>query len=142
MSDKNARGRCLCGAVRVEVAQAATSISACHCSTCRKWGGGPLLAVACGIDVTFSGEDDITVHASSTWAERGFCRHCGTHLFYRLKQERQYHLPVGLLDETSTFGFEQQIFIDEKPPYYRFADDTRNLTGAEVFALHKPASSI
>ncbi|NIT13149.1 MAG: GFA family protein, partial [Candidatus Dadabacteria bacterium] len=51
---------------------------------CRKWCGGPLMAVNCGTDVTFEGEDNITVYDSSSWAERGFCSGCGSHLFYRL----------------------------------------------------------
>ena len=41
MTASNAKGRCPCGAVRIEVAHAATSVGACHCNICRKWGGGP-----------------------------------------------------------------------------------------------------
>ena len=44
----HARGTCLCGAVTVSVSQPAASVGACHCRMCRKWGGGPLLAVECG----------------------------------------------------------------------------------------------
>ena len=25
---------------------------------------------------------------SSAWAERGFCKNCGSHLFYRLKENK------------------------------------------------------
>lgn len=138
MTASNAMGRCLCGAVRIEVAHAATSVGACHCNICRKWGGGPLLAVECGTAVELTGEENITLFASSDWAERGFCRHCGTHLFYRLKQGPHYHVPVGLLDEAPDFRLEQQVFIDEKPAYYRFGNRTREMTGAEVFALYAP----
>ncbi|KAA3650097.1 MAG: GFA family protein [Proteobacteria bacterium] len=133
-----ARGTCLCGAVTISVARAAASVGACHCRMCRKWGGGPLLAVACGTDVSISGEDSVTVFDSSPWAQRGFCQHCGTHLFYRLKEAQQYHVPAGLLDEAPEFSFDEQIFVDEQPAYYRFANPTRNLTGAEVFALYAP----
>ncbi len=31
-----------------------------------------------------------------------------------------------------------QIFIDEKPAYYDFANKTHNMTGAEVFAAFAP----
>ncbi|MFV0665299.1 GFA family protein [Denitromonas sp.] len=134
----HARGTCLCGAVTLSVARPATSVGACHCRMCRKWGGGPLLAVECGTAVTIAGEDSVTVFDSSPWAQRGFCKHCGTHLFYRLKEAQQYHLPAGLFDEAPGFSFDQQIFVDEQPAYYRFANDTRNLTGAEVFALYAP----
>lgn len=30
---------------------------------------------------------------------------------------------------------ESQVFIDEKPAYYEFTNKTKNLTGAELFAL-------
>jgi hypothetical protein len=102
---------------------------------CRQWGGGPLLAVECGSDVTFDGEENIGVYQSSEWAERGFCKKCGSHLFYRLKQNQQYFIPVGIFKNSEGFVFDHQVFIDEKPEYYSFANETQNLTGEEVFAL-------
>lgn len=132
-SDFTHSGSCLCGAVRV-TAQTANSIDACHCTMCRKWGGGPLLAVECGEAVRFEGEEHIATFSSSDWAERGFCRICGTHLFYRLKQEQHYELPVGLFGDEAQWVFATQIFIDEKPAYYDFAQATKKLTGEQVFA--------
>jgi hypothetical protein len=133
-------GRCLCGSVHVSVRTANTRIGACHCSTCRKWGGGPLLALDCGTEVDFQGEDRISVFASSMWAERGFCSTCGSHLFYRLKKERRYFLPVGLLDGDD-WVLDHQVFIDEQPAYYTFANETKKLTGAELFAQFAPPGS-
>lgn len=127
-------GRCLCGRVSVSLTLDTMAAGACHCSMCRKWGGGPLLAVECQTPVDFSGEEHIQVYASSDWAERGFCRHCGTHLFYRLKDGALHALPVGLLDDDPEWHLEHQVFIDEKPDFYSFAEETRNLTGAEVFS--------
>ncbi|MGD1701227.1 GFA family protein [Dapis sp. BLCC M229] len=112
------------------------SVDICHCSMCRKWTGGPLLAIECGDQVRFEGSDSISVFNSSEWAKRGFCSQCGTHLFYRLKQKKYYMIPVGLLDRDSNLTFEQQIFIDEKPSFYSFANKTKNLTKAEVFAQY------
>ena len=34
--------------------------------------------------------------------------------------------------------FKSQIFIDEKPDWYTFANETENMTGAEVFAMYAP----
>ena len=93
-----------------------------------------MFAVECKDQVSIEGEDHIATYSSSEWAERGFCRNCGTHLFYRLKQNQHYALPIGLFDEGHQWEFSEQIFIDHKPPYYTFADDTRNLTEEEVFA--------
>ena len=127
-------GRCLCGAVQLSIAVVPDHLGACHCAMCRKWGGGPFLAIDCGTDVQIDGEQHVTVFDSSEWAERGFCSKCGTHLFYRLKDTQQYMLPIGLLDDDPQVVFNSQIFIDEKPGYYSFANETENMTGAEVFA--------
>ncbi len=132
------KGRCLCGRVKVSAPGMSTGVAACHCSMCRRWSGGPLLAVECGTEVSFEGEEHIGVYDSSAWAERGFCRNCGTHLFYRLKDGKQYIMPVGLFDDAEGLVLEAQIFIDEKPAYYRFADKTHDMTGAEVFAKYAP----
>lgn len=103
---------------------------------CRKWGGGPLFAAECESAVDFEGADSITTFSSSDWAERGFCRECGTHLFYRLKREGHYAIPVGLFDGSDEWTFAEQIFIDQKPSFYSFAEKTRDLTGAEAFAQY------
>ncbi len=58
----------------------------------------------------------------------------GSHLFYRFKHNGQYIMPVGLFNEEHSFHFDHQIFIDEKPKYFSFANETKNMTGAEVFA--------
>ncbi|MFQ3789325.1 GFA family protein [Halomonas sp. A29] len=133
----NARGSCLCGAVKVAVAVSKQNVGACHCDMCRTWGGGPLLALESVSDVEIEGEENITVYTSSEWAERGFCRRCGTHLFYRLKTGKHYAIPVGLVDGGEAWSFDSQIFIDQKPAFYRFANETSNMTGQEVFDAYQ-----
>ena len=128
------KGSCLCGAVHLYAKTMSKQVGACHCSMCRKWTGGPLLAVDCGSDVSFEGQENISTYDSSAWAERGFCNKCGSHLFYRLKEQNQYIVPVGLFDDFARVVFDHQIFIEEKPAFYSFANETKNLTGAEVFA--------
>lgn len=93
-----------------------------------------MLAVDGSGNVHFEGKSDIAVYNSSDWADRGFCRNCGTHLFFRLKKEEHYALPVGLLDGEQPWEFRNQIFVDEKPAFYSFANETRNMTAAEVIA--------
>jgi hypothetical protein len=127
-------GSCLCGSVSLVATPKSFHVGACHCETCRKWGGGPLLAVECGGDVRFDGAKNISVYNSSEWAERGFCQQCGTHLFYRLKQGEMYAIPVGLFDANEQWELTDQVFIESKPVFYSFAENTRNLTGAELFA--------
>lgn len=130
----SARGACLCGAVQVETSSMDTEAGVCHCNMCRKWGGGPFMAVDCKLDLTVSGKEKVQEYDSSDWARRGFCATCGTHIYYQVKQTGQYILSAGLLNQESSLHMDHQIFIDEKPEYYRFANETKNMTGAEVFA--------
>ena len=135
----NKTGKCLCGAVSIIAEEVKPQVGACHCGMCRKWGGRPLLAVDCGSEVTISDEELVHRYQSSEWAERGFCKSCGTHLFYRLKPNNQYIVPVDLFDGLSKLEFDHQIFIDEKPDFYSFANKTHTMTGEEVFAQYAPS---
>ena len=141
MSDLiEAKGHCLCGEVQFTANAVSKSAGACHCDMCRKWGGGPFMAVDCGTSVSFKGEQNISVFESSEWAARGFCNKCGSHLFYKLKQTEQLIMPIGLLDDDTKFIFDHQVFIDEKPAYYSFANKTEDMTGEELFAKFAPPS--
>ena len=126
-------GTCLCGAITIQTPKHKT-IDACHCGMCRRWGGGPALGLACGSDVTIDGAEQLKTYQSSEWAERGFCRECGTHLFYRLRLTNEYFVPAGLFQDEIEFEFKEQIYIDRKPSYYEFVNQTVNLTEAEAFA--------
>ena len=130
------KGTCLCGTIKIKAKTMNTRVGTCHCSMCRKWGGGPLMVVDCGTEVTFEGEENISVFDSSEWAVRAFCKKCGSHLFYRFKESGQLMMPVGLFKNDERFKFDHQIFIDKKPSFYSFANVTDNMTEAEVFAKY------
>lgn len=125
------KGKCLCGSIEVS-AKPHGEVGLCHCSMCRRWSGGPMFAVHCGPDVQFTGPSP-TIYRSSDWAERGFCGQCGTHLFYHLLPANEYILPAGLFQDQA-FSLTNEIFIDQKPSYYELANETRKLTGQQVFA--------
>ena len=129
-----AEGQCLCGAVSFIAKNMSTEVGACHCGMCRQWGGGPFMEVECGSEISFTGSDSISTFNSSDWAERGFCKQCGTHLFYRFIEANLHMVPVGLFKDDSQFVFKQQVFIEEKPDYYHFANETNNMTGEELVA--------
>jgi len=130
----SANGTCLCGSVTLTTSSMDKNVAACHCSMCSKWGGGPLMAVDCKQDIKIDGEESIGIFSSSEWAERGFCKKCGTHLFYRLKETSQHFVPVGIFNKGNVLNFDHEIFIDEKPEYYNFSNETKKMTGEEVFA--------
>lgn len=127
------KGKCLCGAVTI-TAPDLNEIAACHCGMCRRWGGGPFMTLHAGPGVTIDGKEHVKAYRSSDWAERAFCAECGTHLYYHLLPVDDYILSAGLFEESSGFLFKRQIFIDQKPDHYAFANDTEQLTEAQVFA--------
>ncbi|MEQ8736394.1 MAG: GFA family protein [Rhodospirillaceae bacterium] len=137
MSDVSEKyGKCLCGAVSITAKAASNHVGACHCRMCRRWSGGPYVEINCGTEVSFAGQENISVFSSSDWAERGFCAKCGTHLFYRIKETKEHMMPVGLFEcDEGTLAFTTQVFVDEKPSYYSFANETQNMTGPEIFAM-------
>ncbi len=132
------KGHCLCGAVQITAHDASKHVGACHCDMCRRWGGGPFIELDCGAHVTVTGEDHITAYSSSDWAERGFCKTCGTNLFYRLKETGQHMIAAGIFDDQDDLTFRTQVFIDQKPSYYSFAEKTDNMTGEELMAMFAP----
>jgi hypothetical protein len=131
-------GRCLCGKVTFTIGEPASEVGACHCGMCRRWAGGASFALHCKGPVAFEGKEHIVRYRSSDWAERGFCGSCGSNLFYHLLGADQYMMSPCALDDQSGLKLTSQIFIDEKPGWYAFANETVEMTGAEVFALYAP----
>lgn len=105
---------------------------------CRRWSGGAPFFAAEVKKVTFENEEDIGRYTSSEWAERGFCKKCGTTLFYFLKPRQTYAMSVGAFDDTSPFRLSLEIFIDRKPAGYALAGDHPRWTEAETFAKFAP----
>jgi hypothetical protein len=134
-----ATGRCLCGAVKISLAGEHKEVGACHCAMCRRWGGGPGMALEVK-DIEIEGREHVRVYRSSEWAERAFCGTCGSRLYYRLVEAGDMYLSAGILDDQSDLALTSQIFIDEKPAYYTFANETKTMTGAEAFAAFAPAA--
>lgn len=137
-NQKKLTGRCMCGAVRVTATAKEPSVAACHCDMCRRWSSGPYFEVSCE-GVEFEGEDNITKIRSSDWAERAFCKVCGSNLFYHIIDSQELQIAAGLFDDLSEFRLSLQVFIDKQPAFYSLADDTKTMTSAEVFEAYSSA---
>ncbi len=61
-------------------------------------------------------------------------------MFYRLIAQNLSFASAEAFDDRDGYDFKSQIFIEEKPGYYEFANKTHNMTGAEVFAAFAPPS--
>ena len=131
-------GGCLCGAVRFTATPKNGEFGVCHCSMCRRWAAGPFFAMECEGAIDVQDKSSLGVYRSSEWAERCFCTRCGSVLFYRLVGKDFSVVSSEAFDDTSGFALTSQIFIDEKPAYYEFANKTHNMTGAEVLAAFGP----
>ena len=99
-----------------------------------------MFAIDCGDSVKVADASQLGVYKSSDWAERCFCKTCGTSLFYRLVDQPFYAVSAETLDDKNGLAFTTQIFVDEKPGYYDFAKKTKAMTGADVVAAFAAAS--
>lgn len=125
---------CLCGAVQITAQDINPKFTVCHCQSCRTWGGAPFFAVQCGTKVNIEGNDKVKMYESSSWASRGFCIECGTHLFYKLKASGEYNMPVGLFPKLDGLEMDMQYFSDMRPSYYCFSNETKEMNTAEIMA--------
>lgn len=126
-------GRCLCGQVRITIEQPKPAVDICHCVMCLRWCGGAYGAVS-GADFTVDGADQVATYRSSDWAERAFCRTCGSNLWYHFLPGDHRSFLAGLFDLPREFAITRQIFVDEKPHWYDYAQETDMKTAAEVIA--------
>lgn len=79
------------------------------------------------------------VFASSEVADRGFCSHCGTPLFYRERGANRVNLTIGSLDNPSAFPPRCQIGTESKIPW---VDDIHNLTDGGSTETNMPADML
>lgn len=96
-------GGCQCGRVRYTAEIADDEAYLCHCRMCQRATGGVSIAFRNVplADVTWQREPDR--YRSSSFAQRGFCRECGTPLTYERDGADRLDLTVGSFDEP--FGF-------------------------------------
>lgn len=113
----SAKASCLCGAVKITANEINPKFTVCHCDTCREWGGAPFFAVQCSTSVKIEGSDKVKLYDSSSWASRGFCNECGTHLFFKLKQSGEYNIAVGIFKNLASLEMDMQYFSDQRPGY-------------------------
>ena len=117
------KGSCLCGAVRFTVDGDLPGPDACHCVQCRKHSGH----VFASTDVpksslTLDGEDQLAWYQSSERVRRGFCRVCGSSLFWDPVQSEKIAVAMGAFDEPTGTRLHMHIFVAEKGDYYDIAD--------------------
>lgn len=119
-------GSCLCGAVTLTVeGEFEHQPEICHCRQCRKQTGHYLAGVNVRkTRLRISGEDSVAWYRSSEKVERGFCRTCGSTLFWAPNMPDYEWLAVamGLFDENTGLRLIKQTFVGDKGDYYDLPD--------------------
>lgn len=154
MSDVH-HGSCHCGAVRYEATAPLRDVLACHCSQCRKWSGHYWSATSVPLDRFRMTEDrGLAWYRASDVAERGFCRSCGSSLFWKPDGEYRISFSPASLDGPTglktTHHWHRDdagdYYAPEGPPPERYAApevlDCVCLCGGISFTLPGPAGEI
>ena len=118
------KGSCLCGAVVIEVAGTLPPPNACHCTQCRKqsghfWASTDVPRSA----VRIEGDDNVTWFRSSEKVRRGFCRTCGSFLFWDPLGKDTLAIGMGAFDAPTEARLATHIFVADKGDYYSIEDD-------------------
>lgn len=120
---QNNHGACLCGAVRFRTSGRLRGVVYCHCSQCRKQTGHYYAATdvddAC---LAIEGAENVTWYAASDFAKRGFCRTCGSALFWKRNGADVTSILAGGFEQPSGLRAEAHIFVANKGDYYDIDD--------------------
>lgn len=131
MSGHTYTGRCLCGSVKYKLESEAgdvRGVTACHCLQCRQWSGHHWASVhgpMSGFQIT-EGESNVSWYQSSEYARRGFCKICGSGLFWHgngyPSLVDQIDVSAGSVDDLHGLSLSRHIFCRFKGDYYELKD--------------------
>ncbi len=105
-------GGCQCGRVRYRATGPRDRASVCWCRMCQKAAGAPFMAFVRFPAAQVEWSSPPATFVSSSIAERGFCRECGTPLTYRVLDSPNVSLTIGSLDDPAAVAPEMQ-FVPE-----------------------------
>ena len=112
-------GGCHCGAVRYEVRGDIRDAYLCHCHLCAKLHGHVSAYAAVNTDELHLRNDiGLRWYRLSEKTDRGFCKECGSGLFWRAVRSKYIAITPGTLDGPSGLQTKAQIFCAFKGDYY------------------------
>lgn len=117
------RGSCLCGAVKITVQGALAPPDACHCSQCRRQSGHYWASTDVKREaLSVTGEENVGWYQSSEKVRRGFCKTCGSVLFWEPIGRDRVAVSMGAFDKPTSTRLHMHIFTADKGDYYDIAD--------------------
>lgn len=124
-------GGCLCGAVRYEVTGRLRDIVNCHCTMCRRLHGNfGSHSKARKVNISVTKDDGLAWYKTSEVARRGFCRECGSSLFWEPFELDATGIVAGTLDGPTGLRTMGHIFVGEKADFYEIVDDLAQYDGS------------
>ena len=133
MTDFEATGGCLCGAVRFRVTATPYAAYYCHCTMCQKDGGGPFMARATvPIEAFAFTKGEPKAYDSSPGFVRLSCGECGSALGFRAKNDPKLaDFSLGCLDDPNAIRPEFHMFTSTQVSWCEVADSLpRHAEGA------------
>lgn len=116
-------GHCLCGEVSYRVSGELRQILYCHCEQCRRSSGHFVAATACrSEDMHLERDDGLAWYRSSEKAKRGFCKICGSSLFWVPEHGRYWSIWAGSLNRPTGLKASAHIFVHMASDYYTIDD--------------------
>ena len=64
----------------------------------------------------------MTWYQSSPVAKRGFCKHCGSAMFWKHEGEDFTSILAGTIDGESGLEIAEHIFVSDKGDFYKITD--------------------
>lgn len=113
---------CLCGAVAFALPGPAGAVTACHCTQCRKLSGHYSASFdAEEAQVQWDRRDALAVYATPGGGQRGFCRDCGSSLWFRAA-DGAFSVEAGCVDGPTGGRLAEHIFAAFRGGYYPIDD--------------------
>ncbi len=124
-------GSCLCGAVKYSISGQLRDVVNCHCSQCRRSHGHYAAYTAADHGQIKMIEDrGLAWYESSNHARRGFCRECGSSLFWAPYKKNYLCISAGSLDAPTELTTTKHIYVDDAGDYYQIEDGLEQFPGS------------
>ena len=129
-------GGCLCGAVRYAVNGPLRDVVNCHCGMCQRLHGnfGPH-SKARKADISITRDEGLAWYRTSDVARRGFCRECGSGLFWEPFDQDATGIIAGSLDGPTGLKTMGHIFVGEQSDFYEITDGLPQFEGSSEGAF-------